>query len=102
MSDAGSVGTPHALWEPRLKQAVIENPILNSRFREPTRHWRFTDEGITVKIAEGRRVSSYLVPIPPPRGKGRQAQMALEYDTAPARIEENAVAAAPRFRAAGA
>lgn len=30
--------------------AVIENPILNSPFREPTRHFRFDGEGITNEI----------------------------------------------------
>jgi len=33
-----------------MKQVVIENPVLNSPFREPTRHFRFTDEGITREI----------------------------------------------------
>ena len=28
-------------------QIVIENPILNSPFAAPTRHFRFDDEGIT-------------------------------------------------------
>ena len=27
--------------------ALIENPILNSPFQEPDRHFKFTDEGIT-------------------------------------------------------
>ncbi|WP_266096515.1 hypothetical protein [Rubrobacter marinus] len=31
---------------------VIENPVLNSPFKEPTRHLRFSDEGITIKIVE--------------------------------------------------
>jgi hypothetical protein len=45
-----------------MKQIVIENPILNSPFSEPTRHFRFTEEGITNEIVEGeRRVSSYFV-----------------------------------------
>ena len=45
-----------------MKQVVIENPILNSPFEEPQKHWRFTDEGITNEIVEARRVSSYFVP----------------------------------------
>lgn len=52
-----------------MGQVVIENPILNSPFGEPERHFRFTDEGITDEIAEGRRESGYFVPIPRPRGK---------------------------------
>lgn len=44
-----------------MQQVVIENPILNSPFKEPTRHFRFSDEGITNDIVEARRVSSYFV-----------------------------------------
>jgi hypothetical protein len=32
---------------PVMRQVVIENPIINSPFVEPTRHFRFSDEGIT-------------------------------------------------------
>ena len=72
-----------------MSQAVIENPIINSPFDEPTRHFRFTDEGITDEIVDGRRVSSYFVPIARPKKK-RGAQMAL-FDTewTQDRIEEN-------------
>ena len=35
-----------------MPDTIIENPILNSPFREPDRHWRFTDEGITNEIVE--------------------------------------------------
>jgi hypothetical protein len=48
----------------RLKQVVIENPILNSPFADPIRHWKFDDDGITDEIVESRRISSYFVPIP--------------------------------------
>jgi hypothetical protein len=37
---------------------VIENPILNSPYRESTRHFHFDDDGITSTIVEGRRESS--------------------------------------------
>ncbi len=46
-----------------MADVTIENPILNSPFREPTRHWRFGQEGITRDIDETRRVSSYFMPI---------------------------------------
>ena len=45
-----------------MSQVIIENPIINSPFDEPTRHFRFSDEGITDEIADGRRTSSYFVP----------------------------------------
>ena len=31
---------------------VIENPVLNSPYKEPTRHFRFSDEGIISEIVE--------------------------------------------------
>lgn len=60
-----------------MRQVVIENPVLNSPFREPTRHFRFSEDGITDEIVEGRRVSSYFVPVPQPRKKTKQ----LSFDT---------------------
>ena len=53
-----------------MSQVVIENPIINSPFDEPTRHFRFTDEGITNEIVDGRRTSSYFVPIARPEEEG--------------------------------
>ena len=60
-----------------MAQVVIENPILNSPYEEPRRHFRFSDEGITNDIVEARRVSSYFMPIPAPKKKGKQ----LAFDT---------------------
>jgi len=53
-----------------MKQVVIENPIINSPFDESKRHFRFSDEGITNEIVEGRRTSSYFIPIARPKKKG--------------------------------
>jgi type III restriction enzyme len=49
---------------------VIENPILNSPYREPTRHFHFDDDGITSEIVEGRRESSFFIPIAQPKKRG--------------------------------
>jgi len=57
------------------RQIVIENPILNSPFEEPTRHFKFGDESITNEIVGSRRVSGYFVPVPPPRKRTRQAAL---------------------------
>ena len=46
--------------ETAMPDTIIENAILNSPFREPDRHWRFTDEGITNEIVETRRASAYF------------------------------------------
>ena len=50
-----------------MADTIIENPILNLPYREPDRHWRFSDEGITNEIVETRRASAYFIPIPRPR-----------------------------------
>lgn len=70
-----------------MSQVVIENPVINSPFEEPTRHFRFSDEGITNEIVEGRRSSSYFVPIARPRKKG--GQLAFETEWIEERIQEN-------------
>lgn len=70
-----------------MKQVVIENPVINSPFLEPKRHFRFTDEGITNEVIEGRRVSSYFIPIAQPRKKGKQLSFDTEWTKD--RIEEN-------------
>jgi len=71
----------------RIPQVVIENPIINSPFDEPTRHFRFADEGITNEIVAGRRISSYFVPIAQARKKGKQ--LLIETEWTQDRIEEN-------------
>jgi type III restriction enzyme len=60
-----------------MPDTLIENPILNTPYREPTRHFHFGEEGITNEIVETRRPSTYFVPIPPPKKKGKQ----LVFDT---------------------
>lgn len=70
-----------------MSQAVIENPVINSPFIEPARHFRFTDEGITDEIIEVRRSSSYFIPIARPKKKGKQ--LAFDTDWTQDRIEEN-------------
>jgi hypothetical protein len=69
--------------------ALIENPILNSPFREPTRHFKFDEDGITNEIVSGRRPSSHFVPIPRAKKKGKQLQFETEWTKD--RIESNPV-----------
>jgi type III restriction enzyme len=69
-----------------MADAVIDNPILNAPFAEPAHHWRFTEQGISEEIAEGRRVSSYFMPIAKSK-KGSQMQFETEWTSD--RVEEN-------------
>ena len=73
-----------------MKQVVIENPVINSPYDEPKRHFKFTEEGITNEIIEGiRRPSSYFIPIARPRSRGRQAQLHLDTEWTEDRLKEN-------------
>ncbi|MFH1158027.1 MAG: DEAD/DEAH box helicase family protein [Pseudomonadota bacterium] len=71
-----------------MSQVVIENPIINSPFDEPTRYFRFSDEGITNEIVDGRRTSSYFVPIAKSKKKGDK-QLQFDTEWTQDRIEEN-------------
>ena len=71
------------------RQVVIANPIINSPFDEPQRHFRFDDDGITDDVVDMRRSSSYFVPIAKPKTKGKAKQLAFDTEWTQDRIEEN-------------
>jgi type III restriction enzyme len=53
-----------------MPPTVIENPILNSPYREPTRHFRSgANNDITNVIDAGRRGRCYFLPIATPKKK---------------------------------
>lgn len=64
---------------PTADHPTIANPILNRPFAEPTRHFRFDDQGITGDIVDSRRPSEYFVPIARPKKKGA-GQLRLDAD----------------------
>ena len=70
-----------------MSDVVIENPVINSPFREPKRHFKFGDEGITDEIIDRRRRSSYFIPIAQPKKKSRQ--LTFESEWTRDRIKEN-------------
>ena len=53
-----------------MREAVIENPVINSAFVEPRRHFKFDDDGITTEIVDQRRPSAYFIPVAQPKKKG--------------------------------
>ncbi len=62
-----------------MQKPIIANPVINSPFEEPARHFQFSDEGITDEIVPERRISAYFVPIAKPKKKGaKQLEMAFE------------------------
>ena len=56
----------------------IENPIINSPFREPDQHFRFDDDGITDEVVDGRRPSAYFMPIPASKKKVKAQQVLID------------------------
>jgi len=73
-----------------MSQIIIENPVINSPFAEPNRHFKFNDEGITGEIESGRRISAYFVPIARPRkSKGAKQKALFDTEWTQDRLEEN-------------
>jgi type III restriction enzyme len=70
-----------------MKQVIIENPIINSPFEEPARHFRFAENNITEHIDDGRRVSSYFVPIAQPKKKFQSTPLYDDFE--PSAVEPN-------------
>ena len=54
-----------------------EQPILNSPYDYPGRHWELKDGLPTDKCIEQRRPSKYIVPVPPPRRGSAQGTLPL-------------------------
>lgn len=71
-----------------MSKTVITQPIINSPFEEPKRHYLFDNHGITNTVHPGRRPSSYFVPIAKPRSSKPDGQQVIE-DWTGDRIEEN-------------
>ncbi len=72
-----------------MKQVVIENPVINSPFEEPARHFSFSEDGITDEIVESRRISAYFIPIAAPKKKSKQAQLSFDTEWTQDRVQEN-------------
>lgn len=58
-----------------MADRIIDNPIINSPYRAPDKHFKFDDDGITNEVVVGRRPSQYFVPVPRPRKRGQQIEL---------------------------
>lgn len=65
---------------------IFENPILNSSFTEPSRHFIFDELGITNRTVGTRRTNSYYMPIA--RTNKKSSQLLFSSDWTAKRIEE--------------
>lgn len=65
-----------------MDNRFFEQPILNSPYEYPVRHWDLDEQGQpTQKINEERRQAKYITPIPKPRKRkdlATQASLALD------------------------
>lgn len=72
---------------------ALANPVINSPYDEPARHFALDEQGRpTGEITETRRRSEFFVPIPKPKksGKGKQVSPTLDFDSLSAeRVEKN-------------
>jgi type III restriction enzyme len=71
-------------------EADLSNPILNSPFDPPERHFELGERGPTGEIKEGRRPSQSFIPVPKPT-KGSGEQQALDFDATGERLEQNSL-----------
>ena len=76
-----------------MTPSFTEEPILNSPYEKPERHWELTYGVPTDEVIHQRRPSEYVTPVPPSRKRSAQGRMILgvsslsseeqEYDPTP-------------------
>lgn len=69
--------------------AGVDNPILNSPFVAPERHWKFDESGITPEVLLGRRPSARFLPIAKAKKQNKGVQLPLNESWTGERLEEN-------------
>ncbi len=60
-----------------MQPTTIENPVINSPFAEPARHFRVVDGQVSGELVPSRRPSEFFVPVAKP--KKASAQLALQF-----------------------
>ncbi len=63
-----------------MPDTIIENPILNSPYREPDRHFRFDDEGITERGRRDPAVELLFRADPPAEEEGQATRLRHRMD----------------------
>jgi type III restriction enzyme len=62
-----------------MSERFFEDPILNSPYERPTRHWELDADGIpTQEIVQSRRESRLITPIPKPKKRGVKGEQAVQ------------------------
>lgn len=64
-----------------MENLFFEQPILNSPYDAPTRHWELDKDGQpTQRIIESRRRAEFITPIPKPKKRTRSKQQEIVFD----------------------
>ncbi len=72
-----------------MTDLFFEQPVLNSPYERPSRHWELDETGQpTQQIVEHRRPAEFITPIPQPKKRqGEKQQGALVFDEAAQKLE---------------
>ena len=73
-----------------MTAADLSNPIVNSPYDPPERHFELGPNGPTGRVLDGRRPSESFIPVPAGR-KGQGAQEQLDFDVTGERREQNSL-----------
>lgn len=64
-----------------MSNPFFDQPILNSPYAYPTRHWELDESGQpTQRIVDSRRVAEFITPIPKPKKRRKKEQLELKLD----------------------
>lgn len=65
-----------------MSEQFFGDPILNSPYEQPSRHWELDKDGMpTQQVVERRRESRLITPIPKPKKRGgKEEQRVLEFE----------------------
>jgi len=64
-----------------MTNRFFEKPVLNNPYECPSQHWELDDSGQpTQQIVDGRRLASFITPIPKPRKRKSSKQKELVFD----------------------
>jgi type III restriction enzyme len=97
-AEAAPVALPSGALQARgeaMSTTNLDNPILNSPYGPPQRHFELGPDGPTGLVFDGRRPSESFIPVPRPK-KGT-AQQALDFDATGERRELNTLINDIRF-----
>ena len=71
-----------------MTDLFFEQPVLNSPYERPSRHWELDETGQpTQQIVERRRPAEFVSPIPQPKKRKGSAQQSLVFDEAAQKLE---------------